>query len=69
MFAMRDLLKDLDLALAFYRSAEPSAVPLTSLTRELVAGVTSAAPDLDISAVVKAYSSNGTPVGQKQEVA
>jgi 3-hydroxyisobutyrate dehydrogenase len=69
MFAMRDLLKDLDLALAFYRSAEPSAVPLTSLTRELVAGVTSAAPDLDISAVVKAYSSDGTPVGQKQEVA
>src|ERR1700724_2002302 len=35
MFAMRDLLKDLDLALAFYKSADPSAVPLTSLPTEL----------------------------------
>jgi 3-hydroxyisobutyrate dehydrogenase len=68
MFAMRDLLKDLDLALAFYRSATPSTVPLTSLTRELVAGVASEAPDLDISAVVKAYSSSGAS-GQKEEVA
>jgi 3-hydroxyisobutyrate dehydrogenase len=68
MFAMRDLLKDLDLALAFYRSATPSTVPLTSLTRELVAGVASEAPDLDISAVVKAYSST-VASGQKEEVA
>jgi 3-hydroxyisobutyrate dehydrogenase len=69
MFAMRDLLKDLDLALAFYRSAAPSAVPLTSLTRELVAGVASTAPDLDISAIVKAYASDTTSVRRKQEVA
>ncbi|HEX9096670.1 MAG TPA: NAD(P)-dependent oxidoreductase [Candidatus Dormibacteraeota bacterium] len=68
MFAMRDLLKDLDLALAFYKSAAPSAVPLTSLTRQLVAGVASEAPALDISAIVKAYASDRTPVGQKQEV-
>jgi 2-hydroxy-3-oxopropionate reductase len=68
MFAMRDLLKDLDLALAFYKSAAPSDVPLTSLTRQLVAGVASEAPDLDISAIVKAYASDRTPVGQKQEV-
>jgi 3-hydroxyisobutyrate dehydrogenase-like beta-hydroxyacid dehydrogenase len=68
MFAMRDLLKDLDLALAFYRSATPSTVPLTSLARELVAGVASEAPDLDISAVVKAYSSTVVS-GQKAEVA
>jgi 3-hydroxyisobutyrate dehydrogenase len=68
MFAMRDLLKDLDLALAFYRSAAPSTVPLTSLTRELVAGVASEAPDLDISAVVEAYSSTVVS-GQKEEVA
>ena len=60
MFAMRDLLKDLDLALNFYRSAEPSAVPLTTMTRELVAGVTATAPDLDISAVVKAYAPAAT---------
>ena len=69
MFAMRDLLKDLDLALAFYGSAEPSAVPLTSLTRELVAGVESEVPDLDISAIVKAYSSTETLARQRKEVA
>jgi 3-hydroxyisobutyrate dehydrogenase len=69
MFAMRDLLKDLDLALAFYRSAVPSDVPITSLTRELVAGVASAAPDLDISAIVNAYAPDTTSVQQKQEVA
>ena len=69
MFAMRDLLKDLDLALAFYRSANPSVVPITSLTRDLVAGVASEAPDLDISAIVNAYSSDPTSVRQPQEVA
>jgi 3-hydroxyisobutyrate dehydrogenase len=68
MFAMRDLLKDLDLALAFYKSADPSTVPLTSLTRELVAGVAAEAPDLDISAIVKAYAPDATSVRQKQEV-
>jgi 3-hydroxyisobutyrate dehydrogenase-like beta-hydroxyacid dehydrogenase len=55
MFAERDLLKDLDLALAFYRSAQPSNVPLTALTREVVAGVETEGPDLDISAIVNAY--------------
>jgi 3-hydroxyisobutyrate dehydrogenase-like beta-hydroxyacid dehydrogenase len=55
MFAERDLLKDLDLALTFYRSAQASRVPLTSLTREIVAGVAADAPDLDISAIVNAY--------------
>lgn len=69
MFAMPDLLKDLDLALAFYRSAGASAVPLTSLTRELVAGVASEASDLDISAVVKAYPSNETSARRDKEVA
>ena len=68
MFAMRDLLKDLDLALALYQSSPSSAVPLTSLTRDLVAGVAAAAPDLDISAVVKAYEPDGTAVRRKQEV-
>jgi 3-hydroxyisobutyrate dehydrogenase len=69
MFAVRDLLKDLDLAIAFYRSGAPSAVPLTSLTREMVAGVASTAPDLDISAIVNAYASDRTSTKQKQEVA
>src|ERR1700730_11125949 len=69
MFAMRDLLKDLDLALAFSRSAAPSAVPLTSLTRDLVAGVEAEAPDLDISAIVKAYSSDTRSEPREKEVA
>jgi 3-hydroxyisobutyrate dehydrogenase-like beta-hydroxyacid dehydrogenase len=69
MFAMRDLLKDLDLALAFYRSAAPSAVPLTSLTREMVAGVATTAPDLDISAIVNAYASDAAGAQQHKEVA
>jgi 3-hydroxyisobutyrate dehydrogenase-like beta-hydroxyacid dehydrogenase len=51
MFAMRDLLKDLDLGLSLYRLA-----PLTSLTRELFAEVAAQAPDPDISAIVNAYS-------------
>jgi 3-hydroxyisobutyrate dehydrogenase len=69
MFAVRDLLKDLDLALALYRSATPSAVPLTTLTREMVAGVATTAPDLDISAIVKAYSPDPTTTRLKKEVA
>jgi 3-hydroxyisobutyrate dehydrogenase-like beta-hydroxyacid dehydrogenase len=69
MFAVRDLLKDLDLALALYRSATPSAVPLTSLTREMVAGVAATTPDLDISAIVNAYASDPAATKQKQEVA
>jgi 3-hydroxyisobutyrate dehydrogenase-like beta-hydroxyacid dehydrogenase len=57
MFAVRDMLKDLDLGLAFYQPArEPgSTVPITSLTRELFARVASETPDLDISAIVNAY--------------
>jgi 3-hydroxyisobutyrate dehydrogenase-like beta-hydroxyacid dehydrogenase len=69
MFAVRDLLKDLDLALALYRSGTPSAVPLTSLTREMVAGVATTAPDLDISAIVNAYASDPASTKKKQEVA
>jgi 3-hydroxyisobutyrate dehydrogenase len=52
MFAVRDIVKDLDLGLAMYHG---STVPLTSLARELFAGVASQMPDLDISAIVKAY--------------
>src|SRR3989440_3601763 len=69
MFAVRDLLKDLDLALALYRSGTPSAVPLTTLTREMVAGVAATAPDLDISAIVNAYASDPASTKKKQEVA
>ena len=58
MFAVRDILKDLDLGLALYQRAAGlgSRVPLTAMTRELFAGVASRVPDLDISAIVNAYS-------------
>lgn len=58
MFAVRDMLKDLDLGLALYRSADGSApkVPLTSLARDLFADVAAQTPDQDISAIVNAYS-------------
>lgn len=58
MFAVRDLLKDLDLALALYQRAPGmgSKVPLTAMTRELYAGVAARKPDLDISAIATAYS-------------
>ena len=59
MFAVRDILKDLDLALALYqRGPVGSKVPLTSAAHELFAGVASRFPDEDISAIVTAYSTN-----------
>ena len=52
MFAIRDLVKDLELALDLYgRSQVP--VPLTHQTRELFAEVLPASSDLDISAIVR----------------
>jgi 3-hydroxyisobutyrate dehydrogenase-like beta-hydroxyacid dehydrogenase len=53
MFAMRDMLKDLDLGLSLYQGA---TVPLTSLTRALFARPAAQTPDLDLSAIVNAYS-------------
>jgi 3-hydroxyisobutyrate dehydrogenase-like beta-hydroxyacid dehydrogenase len=61
MFAVRDILKDLDLGLAMYHG---STVPLTSLSRELFAGVASQTPDLDISAIVRAYPTDLPPERQ-----
>ena len=60
LFAVRDILKDLDLGLALYQRAPGvgSKVPLTSVTRELFARVASREPDLDISAIVTAYSTD-----------
>jgi 3-hydroxyisobutyrate dehydrogenase-like beta-hydroxyacid dehydrogenase len=60
MFAVRDILKDLDLALALYQRAPGvgSKVPLTSTARELFAGVAARVPDQDISAIVTAYSTS-----------
>ena len=68
---MRDVLKDLDLGLSLYRhaSGSGSTSPLTSFTRELFARVASQAPDLDLSAIVNAYSRDLPPERQPKEVA
>jgi len=71
MFAVRDLLKDLDLSLATYgpdAERSTSVLPLTTLARQLFADVAAEHPDLDISAIVKAYSpglrSEATAMGE-----
>ncbi len=71
MFAVRDILKDLDLGLSLYQPARGSGstVPLTSLARGLFARVAAQAPDLDISAIVNAYSTNPPRKRQNKEVA
>jgi 3-hydroxyisobutyrate dehydrogenase-like beta-hydroxyacid dehydrogenase len=52
MFAVRDLVKDLDLALDLYSRAQAS-VPLTRETRALFAEGLPGSSDLDISAIVR----------------
>jgi 3-hydroxyisobutyrate dehydrogenase-like beta-hydroxyacid dehydrogenase len=54
LFAMRDLLKDLDLASALF-GASGSTTPMTDLSRALVADVAWETPDLDISAAIRPY--------------
>jgi 3-hydroxyisobutyrate dehydrogenase-like beta-hydroxyacid dehydrogenase len=55
MFALRDLRKDLDLALnAFHRV--DAHVPITALVREWVGEAAAADADLDISAVTRRYA-------------
>jgi 3-hydroxyisobutyrate dehydrogenase-like beta-hydroxyacid dehydrogenase len=68
LFAVRDILKDLDLGLSLYQRVPGmrSRVPLTALTRELFASVAAEAPDLDISAIVKAYSTVLLPRQDKE---
>lgn len=60
MFAVRDLVKDLSLALEMYEGAN-AAVPLTRATRGLFEETASESSDLDISAVVSAYASGDRP--------
>lgn len=56
LFALRDLRKDLDLALdLFHRSG--GVVPLTALVREQVGEAAATNPDLDISGVMTRYRS------------
>ena len=53
-FALRDLRKDLDFALALFGKSG-SRTPLTRSSRELVAAAAATTPDDDISAVVRPY--------------
>ena len=71
MFAVRDLLKDLDLGLGLYQRAPGarSKVPLTGVTRELFAAVSSRVPDQDISAIATAYSTDRLPRQPVEELA
>jgi 3-hydroxyisobutyrate dehydrogenase-like beta-hydroxyacid dehydrogenase len=60
LFAMRDLRKDLDLAVdLFGRSA--GRTPLTAVARELVVAAAGADPDLDITAAIRAYRAERKP--------
>jgi 3-hydroxyisobutyrate dehydrogenase-like beta-hydroxyacid dehydrogenase len=54
MFAARDMVKDLELAMGLYQPAggPAASVPFTELAREQFTGVASRTPDLDISAIV-----------------
>jgi 3-hydroxyisobutyrate dehydrogenase-like beta-hydroxyacid dehydrogenase len=54
LFALRDLRKDLDLALSLFHRVD-AHVPLTALVREAVDEAAAADADLDISAVIRRY--------------
>jgi 3-hydroxyisobutyrate dehydrogenase-like beta-hydroxyacid dehydrogenase len=71
LFAVRDILKDLDLGLALYQRAPGvrSKVPLTAVTRELYAAVASRLPEQDISAITTAYATDLLPRQQVEELA
>ena len=54
MFALRDLLKDLDFALELVDEVGGEA-PITAMSRALVADVAWQSPDLDVTAVIRPY--------------
>jgi len=58
LFAVRDLVKDLGLALALFHESGSTA-PLIGVTRELIGEVEAVSPDLDISAVAGRYPRRG----------
>jgi len=57
LFALRDLLKDLDLALGLFHRSSAHA-PLTALVRELVGEADATAADLDITAIMTRYQAH-----------
>jgi 3-hydroxyisobutyrate dehydrogenase len=60
MFALRDLRKDLDLALSAFHRVD-AHVPITALVREWVDEAAAADGDLDISAVIRRYAQSHRP--------
>jgi len=54
MFALRDLLKDLDFALELVDEVGGEA-PMTAMSRGLVADAAWESPDLDVTAVIRPY--------------
>ena len=54
MFALRDLRKDLDLALRAFHRVD-AHVPITALVREWVDEAAAVDADLDVSAVIRRY--------------
>jgi 3-hydroxyisobutyrate dehydrogenase-like beta-hydroxyacid dehydrogenase len=65
MFALRDLLKDLDLALRVFHRVD-AHVPITALVREWVDEAAAENPDLDISAVVRRYEQSHAASAQHE---
>jgi 3-hydroxyisobutyrate dehydrogenase-like beta-hydroxyacid dehydrogenase len=54
LFALRDLAKDLDLAMALFHGSA-SQVPLTGVAAELVDAAAAESPDQEITAVIRPY--------------
>ncbi len=65
MFALRDLLKDLDLALRVFHRVD-AHVPITALVREWVDEAAADNPDLDVSAVVRRYEQSHAATRQNE---
>jgi hypothetical protein len=62
MFALRDLRKDLDLALSVFHRVD-AHVPITALVREWIDEAAAVDADLDVSAVIRRYAQrNGSGV-------
>jgi 3-hydroxyisobutyrate dehydrogenase-like beta-hydroxyacid dehydrogenase len=61
MFALRDLRKDLDLALSAFHRVD-AHVPITALVREWVDEAAAVDAGLDVSAVIRRYNARAVVV-------